>query len=425
VNRHFLSLLVAATLLTATGAGAQWPQFRGPDGHGTAAGAKPPLTWSEEENVRWRTAIPGRGWSSPVIFDRQLWVTTATEDGRDLSAVALDVDTGRIVHDVKAFRVEKPQEIHPFNSYASPTPVIEDGRVYVTFGYAGTAALDTASGKILWERRDLTCNHFRGPGSSPILFRHLLILHFDGIDVQYVVALDKHTGKTVWRTPRSIDFRDLGPDGKPIGDGDFRKAFTTPHMVTVDGSPLLISVGGKAAYGYDPLTGKERWRIEDRSSHTPSTRPVAGHGLVFYTTGWDEAKVVAVRPDGTGNVTASHIAWTFTRAVPNKPSILLDADLLFLINDSGVATTLEAKSGALVWQARVGGTFSASPVSAAGRVYFFDEDGKTTVVEAGRTFKVLAENQLDNGVMASAAVVGDALYVRTTTDLYRIEEMRK
>lgn len=403
----------------------QWPQFRGPDGHGTSTSANLPLTWSEEKNIRWRTPIEGRGWSSPVVFGAQLWLTTATEDGRELSAVALDRESGRVVHDVKVFQIEKPQEIHPVNSYASPTPVIEDGRVYVTFGYAGTAALDTKTGKVLWDRRDLECNHFRGPGSSPILFRNLLIMHFDGIDVQYVVALDKQTGTTVWRTARSIDFQDLGPDGKPIGDGDFRKAFTTPHIVTVNGEPLLFSVGGKAVYGYDPMTGKERWRIEDRSSHTPATRPVAGHGLVFYTTGWDAAKVVAVRPDGSGSVTATHIAWTFARAVPNKPSILLDGDLLYMITDGGVASALEARTGAAVWQGRVGGTFSASPIAAAGRVYFFDEDGKTTVIAAGREYKVLAENQLDNGVMASAAVADDALFLRTRTDVYRIEEIKK
>jgi len=401
---------------------AQWPQFRGPDGMGTSRSGDLPLTWNEGKNVRWKTAIHGRAWSSPVVLDNQVWVTTATDDGGDLFAVALDRDTGKILHDLKLFHVAHPQDAHPFNSYASPTPVIEPGRVYVTFGSPGTAAIETATAKVVWERRDLECNHFRGAGSSPILFRDLLIMHFDGSDRQYVVALDKKTGRTVWRTDRSVDFQDLGPDGKPRADGDFRKAFATPHVVMVGGEPVLVSLGSKAAYGYDPLTGKELWRIEEPSSFSSSTRPVTGHGLVFYPTGFNTGQLLAVRPDGRGDVTRTHVVWRVTRGVPQKPSLLLMDDLLFMIGDSGIATCLEAKTGELVWKARVGETYSASPVSADGRIYFFSEDGKTTVIQARREFKVLAENHLDEGFMASPAIAGRAMFLRTRTHLYRIEE---
>ncbi|HEX2445475.1 MAG TPA: PQQ-binding-like beta-propeller repeat protein, partial [Vicinamibacterales bacterium] len=261
---------ILALLLAVLPSGAQWPQFRGPDGMGTSA-SRPPLTWSEQQNVAWKVPIHGRAWSSPVILGDQVWVTTATEDGRELFAVAIDRRTGKILHDLKLFQVAKPQYAHPFNTYASPTPVIEPGRVYVTFGSPGTAAIDTATGKVVWERRDFECNHFRGAGSSPILFGDLLIMHFDGSDRQYVVALDKRTGKTAWRTERSIDFQDLTPEGKPQADGDFRKAFSTPHIVMVGKEPLLVSIGSKATYGYDPRTGKELWRIEERTSHSGST----------------------------------------------------------------------------------------------------------------------------------------------------------
>ena len=401
---------------------AQWPQFRGPEGNGTTSSTKLPLTWSEESNVRWRTEIHGKAWSSPVVIGGQVWLSTATPDGRELSALALDVESGKIIHDLKVFTVENPQVGHEFNSYASPTPVAEPGRVYINYGSAGTAALDTSTGKILWERRDLECDHFRGAGSSPILFRNLLIMHFDGIDVQYVVALDKDTGKTVWKTPRSIDFKDLEANGKPKGDGDFRKAYATPTIIDVGGQPLLVSLGGKAIYGYDPMTGKERWRVEERRSHSASTRPVAGLGMVFYPTGWESTQLLAIRPDGAGDVTATHVVWRLTRGVPNKPSILFVDGLIYMINDTGIASCVDAKTGTLVWQSRVAGTFSASPLYAAGRIYLFDEDGKTTVLEAGREFKVLAENLLDNGFMASPAVVGDALILRTSRDLYRIEQ---
>jgi outer membrane protein assembly factor BamB len=418
-------LLIGLVAFTVARLDAQWPQFRGPDGAGIAASRNLPLTWDESTNIRWKTAIHGRAWSSPVILDSEIWLTTATPDGKELSVVTVNAADGTIVRDQKIFQIDKPQEGHPFNSYASPTPVAEPGRVYVTFGSHGTAALDSRTGNVLWQRRDLECNHFRGAGSSPVLFRNLLIMHFDCIDMQHVVALDKDTGKTVWKTPRSIDFKDLGPDGKPIGDGDFRKAFTTPQIMEVQGRPLLISVGGKAAYAYEPMTGKEVWRLEQRYSHTASTRPVTGHGLIFYATGWEDSRVLAVKPEGTGDITATNVAWQFTRSVPQKPSLLLVDDLIYMVNDVGIVTCLEAKTGTQVWQSRIGGTFSASPLSAAGRIYFFDEDGKTTVIEAGRTFKILAENLLDNGFMASAAVIGDALIVRTTMDLYRIEVLKK
>ena len=425
VIKQFSSVLAAALVFAVAPIHGQWPQFRGPDGLGMAASNNLPLEWAEDKNVKWKTAIHGRGWSSPVILGGQVWLTTATDDGRALSALALDQDSGKIIHDLKLFTVDNPQFRHPFNSYASPSPAIEPGRVYVTFGSPGTAAVDTKTGKVLWERRDLECNHFRGAGSSPIIYRNLLIMHFDGSDVQYVVALDKATGKTVWRTPRSIDFQDLGPDGKPKADGDFRKAYATPHVITAGGEPLLISLGGKAAYAYDPMTGKERWRLEERGSHSASTRPVVGHGMIFYPTGFDSPKLVAVRPEGSGDITATNVVWRFTRSVPNKPSILLVGDVIYMINDVGMASAVDAKSGEMVWQSRVGGTFSASPIHAAGRVYVFDEDGKTTVLEAGREFKILAQNQLDNGFMASPAVAGDALFVRTRTDMYRIEQLAK
>lgn len=416
-----VTILIGIALLTLS-AHAQWPQFRGPDGSGVSRNLNLPVSWSEKKNVRWKTAIHGRAWSSPVILGSQVWMTTATEDGKQLFAVAVDRETGKIIRDLKVFDVPRPQEAHPFNSYASPTPVIEPGRVYVTFGSPGTAAIDTQTGKVLWQRRDLECNHYRGAGSSPILFGNLLIMHFDGSDQQYVVALDKASGKTVWRTRRSVDFRDLEADGKPNSEGDFRKAFATPQIVEVNGSPVLVSVGSKAAYGYDPHTGKELWRIEEPTSFSSCTRPVVGHGLVFYTTGFNTGQLLAVRPDGRGDVTATHVVWRATKGVPNKPSLLLSGDLLYMVHDSGVVTCLEAKTGAVVWKNRVAGTYSASPIWADRRIYFFNEDGKTTVIEDGRQFKLLAENELADGFMASPAIDGRALFLRTRTHLYRIEE---
>lgn len=414
------------TLLLAAAAGpafaqGEWPQFRGPsgDGHSNASGL--PLGWGEGRNVVWKTAIHDRGWSSPVIWGKQIWLTTASSDGRRLYALCLDRDSGRVLFDGKLFDVANPQYAHPFNTYASPTPVIEQGRVYVTFGSPGTAAIDTRTFKILWQRRDIECNHFRGAGSSPILFGNLLIMHFDGSDRQFVIALDKRTGKTVWQTNRSIDFKDLEPDGRPAADGDMRKAFSTPHIALIDGKPQLISLGAKAAYGYDPYTGEEIWRVEERGQHSASTRPVLGHGMIFFPTGFSAGQLFAVRAGGRGLITDSHVAWKFRRGVSNKPSILLIGDLIYMISDTGIASCVEAATGGLVWQKRIGGEYSASPVYADGRIWFFSEEGRTVVIKPARTFEQVSENRLDEGFLASPAIAGRAFYLRTRTHLYRIE----
>ena len=414
--------VLTLALLTNVIAADNWPQFRGPDGDGHSKARGLPLDWSESKNIVWKTAIHDRGWSSPVILGNQIWLTTATQDGHKLYAVCVDRNTGRIIADLKLFDVAQPQYCHPFNSYASPTPVIEPGRVYVTFGSAGTASIDTRTFKVLWERRDIECNHFRGAGSSPILFQNLLIMNFDGSDRQFVIALDKQTGKTVWLARRSIDFKDLDEKGKPAADGDFRKAFSTPQIAVINGRFEMISFGSKAVYSYDPLTGRELWRLEEREQFSASTRPVIGHGMIFYPTGFSSGHLVAVRTGGDGLLTETSVVWRVKRGIPNKPSILLIDDLLYMINDSGIASCVEAKTGEVVWQKRLGGEYSASPVYADGRIWFFSEDGKASVIRAGRTFEVMAENHLDEGFLASPAIAGRGFYLRTRTHLYRIEE---
>ena len=431
---RILSLVLATLAIGAGRANDRWPQFRGPNGDGHSDSNGLPLHWSETENVKWKAAIHGKGWSSPVVWSNQVWLTTATEDGHELFVVCVDRDSGNILRDQKIFEVEKPQFCHAFNSYASPTPVIEEGRIYVSFGSPGIACLETKTGKVLWERRDLVCNHYRGAGSSPILYGDLLIINFDGSDHQFVVALDKQTGKTVWRRERSIDFKDLDANGQPQTEGDLRKAFATPQVAVLDGQPVLISQGAKAAYAYEPLTGREIWRVEERTSHSAGTRPVVGYGMIFVPTGWSNGEILAIKPGKAGEVIDANadsatdakrqlqVVWKTKRNVPKKPSLLLVEDSLFGIDDGGVASCLDAKAGTEVWRERVGGNYSASPVNAEGRIYFFSEEGKTTVIEARRQFKVLAENQLEDGFMASPAIAGEAFFLRTRTHLYRIEK---
>ena len=390
-----------------------WPQFRGPAGNGHCDATGLPLTWSETRNVTWKTPIHNRGWSSPVIWGNQIWMTTADKKGKKLFAVCVDRTTGKIVHDVKVFDVARPQRITPMNSYASPTPVIEAGRVYVHYGTYGTACLDTKTGRVLWARRDMKCDHHMGPGTSPIPWGKLLIVPVDGCDVQYVAALDRATGKTVWKTDRSVDYTKVSRYT--------RKAFCTPTVIESAGRRQLISPCSKAIIAYDPDTGKELWKVR-HSGWSMVPRPLFGHNLVYLVMDYDYPELWALRADGRGDVTGTHIAWKLKKPVPGKPSFLLIDDLLFLVSDKGTAACLEAKTGRIVWQQRIGGQYSASPLYADGRIYLFSERDGTTVIEPARKYKLLATNRLDGRVMASCAVAGKALFLRTETHLYRIEK---
>jgi outer membrane protein assembly factor BamB len=411
--RTLLVFSAAALLARAAPGGENWPEFRGPTGDGWARATGLPLHWSETENVRWKTPIHDKGWSSPVVWGEQVWLTTASADGKRLFAVCVDRQTGKVVYDLELFDVEKPGFCPPTNSYASPTPAIEEDRVYIHFGSYGTAGLDTATGKVLWSRRDLPCDHWRAPASSPILYKGLLILTFDGYDHQYVAALDKATGKTVWKKDRAFDY---GTD-----DGDLKKAFATPAIIEVDGKPQLISPAAVATTAYDPLTGQELWWVYHGGMNV-STRPVLGQGRVILATGDGGFKLFAVRPDGSGDVTKTHVEWKTAKGVPAHPSQIVVGNLLYMANEGGIATCLDVKTGALVWQQRLDGQFWASPVVADGRLHFANDQGETYVLDPGREYKALAVNRLDDGCMASPAVAGKALFLRTKTHLYCLEQ---
>ncbi len=420
-------LLVWLVLLAPLPARADWPDYRGPwaNGHVRApTDTKPlglPTRWSERENVKWKTPIPHLGWSTPVILGKQIWLTTATEAGHDFFVICADADSGKILLNEKLFHSDTPEPLgNAVNCYAAPSPVIEPGRVYVHFGSYGTACLDTKNFKVLWRREDLPCRHFRGPGSSPMLFQDLLILTMDGIDVQYLVALDKQTGKTVWKTDRTAEWNDVGANGVPERDGDMRKGFTTPLIIEAGGATQLISSGSKATYSYDPRTGRELWKV-NTGGHSPATRALFDGGLVFFTAGSGRSEYFAVRPDGRGNVTDSHVVWRTPRGAPRLVSPLLVGNLLFLLGEGGVMRCVEAATGNEVWQERVGGEYYSSPIYADGRIYCFDLNGNSTVLKAGRSFDVVERNKLDDGFMASPAVTGKALILRTKKNLYRIE----
>jgi outer membrane protein assembly factor BamB len=428
------SLLIVVVALCASVSWAEenWPQFRGPQGNGISDAKDLPLTWSESQNVKWKTPIHGKAWSSPVVWGKQIWMTSATVDGTELYAICVDFDSGKVIHDVKLFEIAHPQYCIPFNSYGSPTPAIEEGRVYITFGAPGTACLDTNTGKVLWTRTDFVCNHFRAAGSSPLMYKDFLIMNFDGSDHQFVVALDKKTGKTIWRTERDVNFDALNADGRPRGDGDFRKAFSSPRILNVEGRDQLLSLGSKCLYCYDPMTGKELWKLADTAAHSGSDTPVIADGMIYYGTGHGGTDLYALKVTPDGIINSNNIVWKTHKAVPTRSSVLVVEGLLYMVTDAGIATCLDAKTGAEVWRQRIDGQYSASPLHAAGRIYFLSEQGVTTVLAAGKEFRLLARNELPGGFMASTVVTGNSMILRTfqptdqsraqNTILYRIEK---
>jgi outer membrane protein assembly factor BamB len=357
-----------------------------------------------------------------VVVGGQVWLTTATLDGHDFFVLCVDANTGKVLLDRKLFHCDKPESLgNNVNTYATPSPAIESGRVYVHFGSYGTACIDTASLKEIWRREDLPCRHYRGPASSPVLFENLVVLTMDGVDLQYLVALDKATGKTVWKTNRSVAWNDENVPGQMARDGDLRKAHSTPLIVKIGAGHQLISVGAKAAYGYDPQTGEELWRVRF-DAWSAACVPVYQDGLAFIVTGFGgKTELLAVRVDGRGDVTDTHVAWRYDTQVAKEPSPILENGLLYMISDDGNATCLEPATGKPVWRGRIGGNYSASPVAVDGRIYLSSQQGRTTVLKAGRELEGIATNVLENGFMASPAIDSGALFLRTKTHLYRVQ----
>jgi outer membrane protein assembly factor BamB len=347
-----------------------------------------------------------------VIAGGRVWITsvdTIRNKGGEDSAVSLrlvgfEVASGREVVNTEVFKINSPGAINEKNSRASPTPIVDGDRVYVHFGADGTAAL-TTSGTVLWSTK-LRYDTQHGNGGSPVLYRDLLIVNCDGWGNEaFVIALDTQTGKPRWRTSRR----------RP-----WSQAYSTPLVIRVGDQDQVVSVGAFRAVAYEPLTGEEIWRVSYGEGFSNVPRPVFGQGLVFIATGFQEPSLLAVRADGHGDVTRTHVAWTLTRGAPYTPSPILVGDDLYYVSDTGVLTCVDAKSGQLAWQQRLGGNYSASPVFADGRIYVLSEEGITTVFTPGKTFQRLAVNRLDGTTLASIAVSDGSLFIRTDTHLYRI-----
>lgn len=410
VGSGVLACLIGLSMATQMTVAGDWPEFRGPTAMGQSTARNLPITWSPTNNVVWKQPVAGSGWSSPVLRSGRLYLTTAIKKasgGLTLQALALDAVTGKPLWESTVFdTADAGASIHSKNGQASPTPIVTEDRLYVHFGHHGSAALDL-TGKVIWRQDSVRYTPVHGNGGSPVLVDGLLIFGVDGESEPRLVALDAKDGKVRWETTRETPAK--------------RKfSFCTPLVIESEGKPLVVSPASGAALAYDPVDGREVWRVLYGEGYSVVPRPVLARGLLFLASGYDRPILHAIRPGGKGDVTASHVAWTLAKGAPNTPSMVVVDDLLYCVSDAGIASAIEADTGKVVWSERLGGDFSSSIVHADGRLYFQNEAGVGFVVKPGRQFELLAKNDLAERTLASYAVDEGALFIRTAGHLYRI-----
>ncbi|MEM7014259.1 MAG: PQQ-binding-like beta-propeller repeat protein [Verrucomicrobiota bacterium] len=414
-----LTFLLLALSISA--AHADWPQFRGPTGQGIVPDAQQlPIEWDTEKNVKWSVDIPGKGWSAPITHEGKIYLTTAIAPGddqdaggvdRELATICLDAKTGEVIWQTKVFTQDgaSAPKIHKKNSHASPTPLIAHDHLFVHFGHQGTACL-RLDGEIVWTNRELQYKPVHGNGGSPVIVDDKLIFSCDGPPEPFVVALNVRDGKVAWKTMRNTHA------SRPF-------SFCTPLLVESGGRKELVLPGSGFIWAYDPASGDELWKVNWDEGYSVVCRPVAGHGMIYASSGFNKAILHAVKTGGQGDVTDTHVVWKGDgKGVPKNASFLLIGDELYTFDDGGVGTCWDAKTGEVIWQERVSGPFSASPIANNGRIYTLDEAGLVKVLKAGREFEELASNDMEERSLASFGVDGDAILLRTLTKLYRIEE---
>lgn len=389
----------------------EWYQFRGPDGMGHSDATGVPVKWSVDQNIAWKKEIPGNGWSSPVIVDGKIYLTSAVKaDQVTLHALCVDANNGDIHWDKTVFEPnpDAVAEIHSKNSLASSTPIVHDGKLYVHFGHMGTAALDL-DGNILWKQNNITYPPMHGNGGSPAIVDDVIVFSCDGREKPIVAALNRHTGEIAWTTPR-----------KTHAKKSF--SFCTPLIIEADGMKQILLPGSGFIGSYNPIDGKELWRVDYGEGYSVVPRPVLAHDLIFVSSSFDDAVLYAVNPVGAKqNATKTNTVWTNRRGAPHTSSTIVVGDELYMVSDGGIASCIDAKTGTVHWSERLGGNFSASPICAENRIYFLNENGTTFVVKADKKYELLAANDLDERTLASPAVSGSSLFIRSAQHVWKIQ----
>jgi outer membrane protein assembly factor BamB len=411
-------LLIIATfiLLTGSATAEDWPQFRGPTADGISSSKNVPVEWSSTENVAWKRTIPGVGWSSPALSNGKLYLTTAVGEGEaptSLRAVCVDAANGRIIWNTEVFQPARDvsKQKHEKNGLASPTPIVDGNRLYVHFGHMGTAALDL-DGNIIWRQTTLGYQPRHGNGGSPLLIGDLLVISCDDMEQPFVAALDRASGDVRWKTYRNTTAAK-------------KFSFSTPIAIEVDGRQQIISQCSGFVGAYDPKDGREIWRVRYGEGYSVVPRPVFAHGRLFVASGFERPILYAIDPKGaSGDATETNVVWKHDKGAPLTPSVLVVGNELYFVSDKGVATCLDARTGRLYWTKRLGGDYSASPVFADGRIYFQSEEGVTTIVKAGKSFESMAVNDLGERTLASAAIADGAIFLRSESNLWRIQNGR-
>lgn len=411
MKRVSLLTALAGALVVSELSANEWPEFRGPNGQGHADKVRVPLQWGPEKGVVWKVPVPGKAWSSPVLAGNRAFVTTALLEGEGLSlrALAFDLEDGKMVWERELFAKPDVGEFHSKNSHASPTPIYQQGRLYVHFGHHGTACLQAKDGKVLWKQSDLDYPPLHGNGGSPILLGNKLIFSCDAKEDPFIVALNKEDGEVIWKTPRQVEVSRTF-------------SFITPLAIQVKGGWQVVSPASGAVISYDPNTGKEIWRSRYGEGYSVVPRPLYAHGLVYVCSGFGTASLYAIDPTGKGDVTDTHVRWQVDRRIPKESSPIIVGDHVFVNDDKGILSCIDAKTGEQVWQKRIDGSggFSASPVHAGGHLFFHNGEGTTTVIKPSPSFEKVAENRLEEYGLSSFAVAEDGFVIRTEKHLYRI-----
>jgi outer membrane protein assembly factor BamB len=399
----------------------KWTHFRGSKLNGISTETNVPISWNDTTNVAWKTDIKGKGWASPVVYGEQVWISTATNDGKEMWGECIDLKTGKLIYDILLFKQDSVHRKHSINSYATPTPCIEDGFVYLNYGSRGTACVNTTNGEIVWKRNDLVVEHIQGTGASLMLYKEMLIVHYEGTDFQYIIAFNKRTGEIIWRADRP---KELYTGIEPIG----KKSYCTPLVININGKDLMISNGSTVCIAYEIETGKEVWRVVE-GEDSSIAMPIYEDGIVYFYTslmtppgnGEKFVEFLAIDATGTGDITKTNILWRHKGPILQLLTPLIKEGVIYTVDTKNTLIVFDAKTGAQTYTQKLKEKYHSSPLWVEGKVYLTSVKGETIVLKAGKIPEMISTNKVEGDVYATLAIVQNSILIRTDMSLFRIK----